>query len=113
MLSGDDHTRALEALAAKTLGRPLSLRIAGAPDKPPPESARSSNPLADEPAARPTPSTPGPEADGASRLQLMERARQDPGVQRVLREFGAQIIDVRPLRVSSDEDRPVPVEETP
>jgi DNA polymerase-3 subunit gamma/tau len=113
MLSGDDHTRALETLAAKTLGRPLSLRIASARDERPPENAPMRDRVADEAAVPETRSKPGPEADGASRLQLMERARQDPGVQRVLREFGAQIIDVRPLRVSSDEDRPVPLEETP
>ena len=113
MLSGDDHTRALEALAAKSFGRPLSLRIAGAPDERPPEIARTRDRVADEAAVLETSSKPGPEADGASRLQLMERARQDPGVQRVLREFGAQIIDVRPLRVSSEEDRSVPLEETP
>jgi hypothetical protein len=38
----------------------------------------------------------------------MERARNDPAVRRLLREFGAQIIDVRPLRARPEDEGPPP-----
>jgi hypothetical protein len=109
MLSGDENLRALTALAEQTLGRTLSLKVSGAPD-----DARSSVPRGAEGTDDPPPaSREGVDAEGSTRLQLMERARKDPGVQRVLREFGAQIIDVRPLSAPVNEDPVTAVEETP
>jgi hypothetical protein len=29
--------------------------------------------------------------------ELLEKAKHEPGVERLLREFGAQVIDIRPL----------------
>jgi hypothetical protein len=34
---------------------------------------------------------------------LTDRAKKDPTVARLLTNFGAQIVDVRPLRTSKDE----------
>jgi hypothetical protein len=34
---------------------------------------------------------------GATRKELMETAQGDPGVRQLLREFGAQVVDIRPL----------------
>jgi hypothetical protein len=34
---------------------------------------------------------------GSTRKELMETAHGDPGVRQLLREFGAQVVDIRPL----------------
>jgi DNA polymerase-3 subunit gamma/tau len=95
LLLGDDNVRSIEEIAAQALGRPLALRVAG-----------SSERVAAEPAA-PGPAVPAPSLtaaqppqDGAeeSRRELTERALKDPVVSRLLTEFGAQVVDVRPLR---------------
>ena len=91
MLMTDDNVRSVEAIAVKTFGRPLSLRV----------TASSGTSL---PPAR---------SDGEeSRQELTDRAKKDPTVARLLTNFGAQIVDVRPLRTSKDEgDAPGPSEE--
>jgi DNA polymerase-3 subunit gamma/tau len=65
VLAGEDNVRALEALAAKALGRPINVRIEGGP---------------------PVPKAP----------TLAERAQGDPAVQRLVGEFGAHVVDVKP-----------------
>ena len=77
MLAQAENVRAIEAIAAEALGRPLTLRVAGG--APPEAAAAPAGPRRDE-----------------SPLDLNERARKDPGVARLLREFGAQVVDVRP-----------------
>jgi hypothetical protein len=67
VLAGDENVRAVEAIAAKTLGRPISVRIEGGP------------PVAKAPS-------------------LTERASDDPAVRRLVGEFGAHLVDVRPAR---------------
>jgi hypothetical protein len=49
-------------------------------------------------AARPSapPSAPAV-AKGESQQELAERARKDPVVRRLISEFGASVVDVRPL----------------
>jgi DNA polymerase-3 subunit gamma/tau len=87
VLAADDHARAVERIVAEALGRPLSLRVAAAP------------------AVTPTPSPRADAAPGhASQDELAERARNDPAVSRLLEGFGAQIIDVRPVGSSSEEN---------
>jgi hypothetical protein len=95
MLTSDDNVRAIEDIAAQTLGRPLSLRVSGsteggaavpAASVPDPVAARTSQESADE-----------------SRHALTERARKDPAVRRLLTEFGAQVVDVRPLHPDADD----------
>ena len=90
MLSGDENVRSIVEIAGQALGRPLSLRVAsgteGGPAAPAP------------PAPVSAPSRPTPESADESRHALTERARKDPVVSRLLTEFGAQVVDVRPLR---------------
>jgi DNA polymerase-3 subunit gamma/tau len=85
MLMTDDNVRSIEAIAAAALGRPLALRVAG-----------SSEGVA---------TGVGPSLSGTdeSRQALTERALKDPAVSRLLKEFGAQVVDVRPLRPGVDE----------
>jgi len=96
----DDNVRSIEAIAAQTLGRPLSLRV-----------DVSSEPVSDDRvtvgpagavAVSIAPPAPPPGSE-ESRQALTERARKDPGVSRLLTEFGAQVVDVRPLRAGSDD----------
>jgi hypothetical protein len=54
--------------------------------------------------ADPEPEKPDPPAREAARPQgrpgrseLMQRATSDPGVKKLLHEFGAQVVDIRPL----------------
>jgi len=91
MLLGDDNVRSIQEIAAQTLGRPLALRVAG-----PSEGV----------APAPNPAAAGPSPDGTeeSRHELTERALKDPVVSRLLNEFGAQVVDVRPLRSAVEEN---------
>ena len=85
MLAGADNVRTLEQIASKTLGRPLSVRVASVDA---PIAASPVRPVAGD--------VPPPSPASDEREPLAERARNDPGVRRLLREFGAQIVDVRP-----------------
>ena len=91
LLMTDDNVRSVEAIAVKTFGRPLSLRVTVSSET----------------------SLPSARSDGEeSRQELTDRAKKDPTVARLLTNFGAQIVDVRPLRASKDEgDAPGPSEE--
>ena len=52
------------------------------------------------------------EGAGESKQALTERALKDPGVNRLLKEFGAQVVDVRPVRPAVDDGTAtLPVEE--
>jgi hypothetical protein len=46
---------------------------------------------------------------------LLERARQEPGIKKLLREFGAQVVDIRPLSAPKEtvfrDEAPAPEEE--
>jgi DNA polymerase-3 subunit gamma/tau len=100
MLLGDDNARSIEQIAAKTLGRPLVLKVPETADA---VSAGSSpaRPATAGPAAasmRAAPTAPPGDAGEESKAQLTERAKKDPIVGRMLVEFGAQVVDVRPLR---------------
>jgi DNA polymerase-3 subunit gamma/tau len=99
MLAGDDNARSIEAIAGEALGRPLGLRVRGSDET---ASAPAGTAAPDSGVPRP------PRDDGAeSRLELTDRAKKDPVVSRVLSEFGAQVVDVRPLRPAAD-DAPAP-----
>jgi hypothetical protein len=87
MLSGDENVKAIETLATRTLGRPLALRLA-TPDEPT-SAAASAAPSS-------TPASSGA-AKAVGTPSLMDRARGDPSIRKILDAFGAQIVDVRPL----------------
>jgi DNA polymerase-3 subunit gamma/tau len=95
MLAGDDNVRSIETIAAQALGRPLALRVLGADEG-------SGVGLAEPLASR---AGPGQPQDSAveSPHELAQRARKDPAVSRLLTEFGAQVVDVRPLRPGVDD----------
>jgi DNA polymerase-3 subunit gamma/tau len=65
VLAGEESHKALEAIATKSFGRPVRVRIEGGP--PPPKAP-----------------------------SLTERAQDDPAVKKLVGEFGAHIVDVRP-----------------
>jgi DNA polymerase-3 subunit gamma/tau len=110
MLTADDNVRSIEAIARETLGRPLTLRVEA------PSEGGGAAPAA--PSSEP-PSHGGPavgrppvEAAGESKQALTERALKDPAVSRLLKEFGAQVVDVRPLRGDTEDGAaPASVEE--
>jgi DNA polymerase III subunit gamma/tau len=105
----DDNVRSIEAMAAQTLGRPLALRVEVAIPTAPSGSASAGLPA---PATVSATAPPGPSAGEESRQALTDRARKDPGVNRLLTEFGAQVVDVRPLRPGPEDDgTPLGVEE--
>jgi hypothetical protein len=96
----DDNVRSVEAIAGQTLGRPVALRVEVSSPTDATGSAVS-GPAGTVAEAVASP----PFAGGAdeSRQALTERARKDPGVNRLLKEFGAQVVDVRPLRSGHDD----------
>jgi hypothetical protein len=108
MLMTDDNVRSIEAIAAETLGRPLALRVDGA-------SETATKGSAAPPPARTAPTQEtrmSLEGAGASKQALTERALKDPAVSRFLKEFGAQVVDVRPLPAGADDSAaPLAVEE--
>jgi DNA polymerase-3 subunit gamma/tau len=78
-LLGEDNVRSVEQIVTQTLGRPVVLRV-----------SETSEGAADVTGAR--------AGSEESKEHLAERARKDPAVSRVLTQFGAQIVDVRPHR---------------
>src|SRR5262249_9922155 len=93
LLAADEHARAIESIAQTTFGRPLALRVFGPPEGGP-TGATVTSP---QPAGTPATTNRAEE----SRQELTDRAKKDPTVNRVLNEFGAQVVDVRPLHPSS------------
>lgn len=89
-LLGEDNVRSIERIVAAALGRPVALRVSESSEGPGPAAA-------------------APAASSESKQDLTERARKDPVVSRVLTEFGAQIVDVRPHR--SEPEAPPSIEE--
>jgi DNA polymerase-3 subunit gamma/tau len=103
----------LRAEAARVVDGPVNIRIeiggegaapaattpAAQPAAPQPASAR---PPA-EPTAAVTPRqpssmrAPGEKLSPKEKSALIDQAKSEPGVQKLLREFGAQVVDIRPL----------------
>ena len=44
-----------------------------------------------------------PRGAQSGRNELLEQARNEPGVKKLLREFGAQVVDIRPLELHAPE----------
>jgi DNA polymerase-3 subunit gamma/tau len=91
-LLGEDNVRSVEQIVTQTLGRPVVLRVAETSDT----AVTAVNATA-------------PTSSEESKEHLAERARKDPAVSRVLTEFGAQVVDVRPHR--NEPEPPPSVEE--
>jgi DNA polymerase-3 subunit gamma/tau len=98
----------LRTIAEKVAAGPVNIRI---------ESGAAATPLSPPPAPVPdatkaAPATAKPTATtGAKKVtqstsergKLLEQARSEPGVQKLLREFGAQVVDIRPLEIRTPE----------
>jgi len=75
---------------------------------------------AETPSSAPAPAPAGPEAAArrrapsreAGRDELIREANRDPGVRRLLREFGAQVVDIQPLAPAPGPHEDHPPEET-
>jgi DNA polymerase-3 subunit gamma/tau len=104
MLMGDENVRSIESIAAQTLGRPLTLRVL--------ESGESTGVGLAQPPTGPAGHVASQDGVTESLHELTQRARKDPAVSRLLSEFGAQVVDVRPLRPGVDDaEKPLVVEE--
>jgi DNA polymerase-3 subunit gamma/tau len=104
MLIGDENVRSIESIAAQTLGRPLTLRVL--------ESGENAGVGLAQPPTDPAGPVASPDGVTESLHELTQRARKDPAVSRLLTEFGAQVVDVRPLRPGVDgAGKPLVVEE--
>ncbi|HEX6850881.1 MAG TPA: DNA polymerase III subunit gamma/tau [Candidatus Polarisedimenticolaceae bacterium] len=97
MFERDDTVAFVRQLAVEVFGSSLGLRFeSGDVAAAVPASASATA----GPAASPTVSPDETSSDPApTRQQLFDGARRDPSIQRLLREFGAQIVDVRPLEL--------------
>ena len=88
--------------AERLLGRKVRIRIEGgkaAPEGPAGEPAGEASAAA--PAESP-PSRSRPASRRGARSDLLDQARKEPGVKQLVREFGGQVVDIRPLAVPKD-----------
>jgi DNA polymerase-3 subunit gamma/tau len=91
----------LRQTAEKIAGEPVNIRIEVANG-----SALPETPQPREKTTAPKPRAKVQTRDEASpvppgRDELLERARGEPGVKKLLREFGARVVDIRPLEIRS------------
>jgi DNA polymerase III gamma/tau subunit len=102
MVERDETVAVLRRCAEDALGRKVTVLVSGAarteaaPPAPSPSTPRPREVEAEPPRVAPPPAI--------DYRDLLEKAKHEPGVERLLREFGAQVIDIRPL------DAPRPVE---
>jgi hypothetical protein len=102
-LQRQESLELIQREAAKVLGRTLHARVdvAAGAERPRPEAPGGKQLATHDTAEAPT--------RGPSRGTLLERATGEPGVKKLLREFGAQIVDIEPLEPTADPgSRPLP-----
>ncbi len=87
---------ALAACAEQTAGKPVPIRIEIEPDGEKVDPAPGGRPGSGGDASLPGSGTTGSNRP-ADRRSLDAEAKADPAVRHLLREFGAQILDIRPL----------------
>ena len=98
-LMRDDGLDLLRKHAGEIAGRPVQVRISVGGDAPPASPGE----------ALPTEKAPAPAQSRISKSDLIERAKQDPGVKKLLREFGAQVLEIRPMAIEVEHE---PLEES-
>lgn len=106
-LERQESLELIQREAARVLGRPLRARVeiaASEGQHSPPETGGNKSALRSAP-------EPDPDAGVSDRATLLERATGEPGVKKLLREFGAQVVDIEPLEPIGDA-APRPLEET-
>ena len=121
----------LRNIAEKVTGNPVNIRIESGPAEPVadvrPVDAATASPATPDPVPVASPEPPATQAappaktppaavkprpaaasrkepqSSSERGRLIEQARSEPGVQKLLREFGAQVVDIRPLEIRTPE----------
>ncbi len=108
-LERPEAAAALRAAAAQVAGGPVPVHLALATS----EDNPASRPLPGRPEAPPAPAPAGPSTPprpehappgDEDRAALLSRIRSEPAVAELLFEFGAQVVDVRPLAPVEQED---------
>jgi DNA polymerase-3 subunit gamma/tau len=94
MVEREETLGALRKCAEDALGRRVQVRVAGAKPAAIPAPAVPRREVESAVPSDPPRVAPGPAIDYR---ELLEKAKHEPGVERLLREFGAQVIDIRPL----------------
>jgi DNA polymerase-3 subunit gamma/tau len=117
-LDRKENLACVEREAERLTGRRLRVHLdldprptGGAPKPARSEAGATSRPAAAEKTAPPTRGRAP--ARGPGRGGLLERATTEPGVKKLLHDFGAQVVDIRPLTAppAADADEPGPMEE--
>ena len=84
----------LRRTAEKIMGGPVNIRI---------ESSNGVKTAAKEPQPAESTRLDTPQGARSGPNELLEQARNEPGVKKLLREFGAQVVDIRPLELNAPE----------
>jgi|SRR6516164_1537446 DNA polymerase-3 subunit gamma/tau len=96
LLVAPDNAKTIESLVSSALGRPVALKVLG-------DAAREGSAAAAAdtgPPHHPPALGAGGEISGSADRtppDLADRARKDPAIRKLLDEFGAQLVDVRPV----------------
>jgi hypothetical protein len=115
----EENLATLRRCALGSFGRPLEVRIEAAaaavraepPTEAPPATAAPAAPPRPKATVAQPPPAPAARDDSSS---LLERARSEPAIRKLLSEFGAQVIEIRPLEaVRPPESAADGPEETP
>jgi len=101
-LRRQENVDALRRHAAQIAGRKPAVRIRSGPGEP--DAGDAAPPGGEENTVEEEDNAPRRDSR-QRRSALLDRARQDPGVKKLLREFGAQVVDIRPLAARQDRDR--------
>jgi DNA polymerase-3 subunit gamma/tau len=94
-----DSLDALQRHAEQVAGRKVRVRLIETPAGP--EPATTASPAPEKRAAAPEARAPR-RGGRRQRDALLDQARKDPGVKKLFHEFGAQVVDVRPLEAPQD-----------
>ena len=90
-LEAEDSMKILRRCAAEASGKDLRIRLASASDG----MSRPAEREAPAGQAAGRPGKPGPAVE--DRGSLLERAKKDPGVEKLLHDFGAQVVEIKPM----------------
>jgi hypothetical protein len=98
-LDSNESRSHLERIAGETAGRPIRIRIGNASAAEVDAAVATGAPPSDKPAREtrePTPERPVPK-HSAGPEALLSQATNEPGIKKLLYEFGAEVVEIRPL----------------
>jgi len=104
-LEQKDSLTLLSRLAEQALGEkvPVRIELEDAPRAPTPAASAGPDPLPDAPKAPERRGRErGPKRRSPAQDGLLEEARQEPGVRKLLDTFGAQVVEISPLEPAGD-----------